>query len=853
MKTALARAIATQVARHPWRMFSLLLLVAVASMLVITKKGAFDTEVLNMLPPGFDSVKGLQFYNKEFSQSRQLSFGIIGKPDSEDFDDFVDHFDAELHKQPWVLRVLHGSPLESEKTVEDLHELMLPLLLSSNQETFAARMESLKPEAIQARIKDLRKQLDTGSIRAELELSVDPLGVLLPSIRPMLETARALGRNGGANEGDQRFELFLVSTKQEDLGEQGCIKLITEVKAFRDRMLSEWKGTPPEVVLTGRAAYIAEISKSMQRDIFVTSIVSVVAVGLLFFIGFRRILPLVGILGLLALSCLAGLAAGVLVFGSLNVVAIAFCSILVGLGDDFSLLLLERYRRCVEEEGGDHMEGVYVAIRDAGPGILAVALITALSFLSLTLSGSRGFAHLGGMIAAGVLLCGVFMILFLFLFVRKPSQTVITGSGSVFRRYIRAIHQTPKRFLLGSAAAFLALGFVSLHPNWPLRFDTEARSLEPKQSEASVALAKITAAMKFQIDPVIVKVDGASLQETHDRWHKLGAHLDDLVKRGEIKSFSNPAPFLFSPSDATRNVLSIKRDDIIAGKAAFLKVLEEEGLDPQAFQPSLKLLDLLADSSAANTPQGSWRPKLREESPLWFLVDRYLAAKPFTAVGYVYPIAKLDAPGVRDRMTEQIKASGVPLLLSGWNYTLLDLVPWARAELSLFATAVVGLIALLLGIYYRRWDLWLIHMAALAFSAAGLIATMKLFGRPVNLLNVLAFPLFIAIGVDYGLHVLAAAKEEGDWVGHLDSALKPIIMSGITTVCGFGSLCLAQNPALAGLGEICALGILWSLIAVVAFAVPCLFACTAKAGGKRGTESETPLFADAETHGKGRV
>ena len=45
--------------------------------------------------------------------------------------------------------------------------------------------------------------------------------------------------------------------------------------------------------------------------------------------------------------------------------------------------------------------------------------------------------------------------------------------------------------------------------------------------------------------------------------------------------------------------------------------------------------------------------------------------------------------------------------------------------------------------------------------------------------------------------------------------LKPIVLSGLTTATGFGSLMLAQNVALSGLGTICAIGVAWCLLASV--------------------------------------
>jgi predicted RND superfamily exporter protein len=43
-------------------------------------------------------------------------------------------------------------------------------------------------------------------------------------------------------------------------------------------------------------------------------------------------------------------------------------------------------------------------------------------------------------------------------------------------------------------------------------------------------------------------------------------------------------------------------------------------------------------------------------------------------------------------------------------------------------------------------------------------------------------------------------------------------------VSGFGSLALAQNPALTGLGIACAIGIFWSLIATIFFTLPAMAA-----------------------------
>ncbi|HET7239496.1 MAG TPA: MMPL family transporter, partial [Terrimicrobiaceae bacterium] len=116
--------------------------------------------------------------------------------------------------------------------------------------------------------------------------------------------------------------------------------------------------------------------------------------------------------------------------------------------------------------------------------------------------------------------------------------------------------------------------------------------------------------------------------------------------------------------------------------------------------------------------------------------------------------------------------------------------------------------------------LWLLHAASLVAAAAGTIATLKLLQIPINLLNVLAFPLMLGVGVDYGTHIILAAKERDDVVLNLSNVLKPIVLSGLTTATGFGSLMLAQNVALSGLGTICAIGVAWCLLVSLLIVTP---------------------------------
>src|SRR5580704_13447739 len=114
----------------------------------------------------------------------------------------------------------------------------------------------------------------------------------------------------------------------------------------------------------------------------------------LFYLAFRRLLPLIGIVIILCLSAIVALALGMLIFHQLNVVAIGFFSILAGVGVDFSLLLFGRYQQA-RRTGAPHGDAVFAAVRDIGAAIFYVVVTTAIGFLVLKFSQSSGLRSSG--------------------------------------------------------------------------------------------------------------------------------------------------------------------------------------------------------------------------------------------------------------------------------------------------------------------------------------------------------------------------------------------------------------------------------------------------------------------------
>jgi uncharacterized protein len=795
------------------------LAIAALSIFIVIKRRNFDSEVLNLLPSKFESVVGLKEFNNQFAQARQLVFGFLGEEGhAEDVDAFKTHFIEELGKQPWVLRTFDRIPLETQEGLNEIQGILPALLLNLPRDEFNEAMAQLEPAAIDDRLTRIRDTITGDSIRSQLEATLDPLGLFARAMKPF-GSSSSMDQGSALASQDGLFEIALTITSQPGLDARSCQAIMEKVNQFTDRMLNEWTGYRPKVYVTGRTAFVAQISHSMEGDISLSAILSIGIVSGLFYVAFRRFLPLIGIVLILCLSALVALALGMLIFHELNVVAIGFFSILAGVGVDFSLLLFGRYQQA-RRTGQSHEEAVFVSVRDIGAAIFYVIVTTAIGFLVLKFSQSSGFGQLGTLVALGVGFAGLFMVLFVFMFfkhAKPPTTTDFILRGST--RFVDAMFREPRPVLAVSLGVLIIAAVIAVAPVVPLEFDTNPVSLQPKKIPASIALQVLSDQMRQQSDPVTILVKAKDQEDFHDRWERLSNRLEEAQKAGELKSVSTPVALALSPARIKENREALKKLDFEKIKTLVRESLQRNGFELDSFKNAFELLDRL-QSEQSQTGLPDWSKLFPPKSSWWFLIDRYFATNPTTAVGYVQPIHPIHSQSEQKKIGELIHSADPHAMVTGWSYTLWDLIPWAKGELVEF-TSIVGLLILaLLWVVYRKFSLWLVHASALAMSMLGLVATLKLFHVSVNLLNTLAFPLVLAIGVDYGIQFLVVSRREGDLRENLANVLKPLSICGLTTFSGFAVLIPAQNPALSGLGIVCAIGVFWCLLTTFFYMVP---------------------------------
>jgi hypothetical protein len=163
------------------------------------------------------------------------------KPGEVDLDAFTEHFGEAARAEPWVVRVMDRSPMESAHGIEEVQAISLPLLLNLPADEFATATEALAPAAIQARLARLHAELEAGSPKAEFQLGFDPIGIVTPALKP-LAGSFATEQTKPLASPDGTLRVAMVITNQADLGAHTCQAMMRQVEAFNARVLASWDG-----------------------------------------------------------------------------------------------------------------------------------------------------------------------------------------------------------------------------------------------------------------------------------------------------------------------------------------------------------------------------------------------------------------------------------------------------------------------------------------------------------------------------------------------------------------------------------------------------------------------------------
>jgi predicted exporter len=186
----------------------------------------------------------------------------------------------------------------------------------------------------------------------------------------------------------------------------GALNQVARPLEVAREILEELRPRYPDlaIALSGRPVIYSDEMASTSRDMTRATLLALACVALVFVVAFRSaVRPLLAVAALtLALCWTVG--ATTLLIGHLNIFAMVFAVVLVGLGIDFGIHLLSQYRNALGH-GLSVREALVEVYSEVGMGTILGALTTATALSTAALTDFLGLAELGLICGMGIILC----------------------------------------------------------------------------------------------------------------------------------------------------------------------------------------------------------------------------------------------------------------------------------------------------------------------------------------------------------------------------------------------------------------------------------------------------------------
>ena len=655
---------------------------------------------------------------------------------------------------------------------------------------------------------------------------------------------------------DQRLLFILAEPETQKgsfTGDQRAIEGIRGVIASLKREFPE-----VSVGVTGKPALQNDEMVAAFRDSErATLLAFALTLGLLLaaFVRFGK--PVLMLLALVMSLCWS-IGIATLVIGHLSLFSVMFISIVIGIGIDYGIYFLFRY----EEElflGRNLNEAIEITAARSGPGMLLGAVTAAGTFYVLWLTDFRGVRELGFIAGTALLLAWlammtVFPAILVLLDRRHAGRPagVIPRAIALERMHVPFVERLvsyPKTVLVMAAA----LTVVSA---WGLRyiqFDYNLLNLQAFGTESVVWEKRILATAGRSGFTALASAD--TLEELRQKYKAFRA----LPSVSEVDS-----ALLLIPEDQPEK-LKIIGD--FAPLVAPVRIGRATAVDPPRLAGSLETLKRRFDIAANEAPEGDVRGKLKlVAEDLGRLIVKIRQTDPQVSQpalthlqNQIYrdfvrsfqrlqdnlspkPIGLADVPpelrakfisdggrfllqihpGVdiwdregAERFVSDLRSidpdvTGTPVI----TYEALHLMERAYRQGTIYAILLVTLVTALTLRRARETVLALLPLGLGLMWAFGL---MYFFGLKFNMGNVFGLPLILGAAAEYGLNIVLRFMEGRDHGGPLiaRSTMMAVLVSGLTTIVGFGSLMIADHRGIFGLGLLLTLGTATSLIAAL--------------------------------------
>lgn len=699
-----------------------------------------------MLPSDSESLKASKDFNQYFEGQDQAV--VVVTKSSADMDEKSFHIQAEIFLQELAYEIEKETYIDSVFYQVDLNEMKAFYWAYIGMPTYRDLEDALDSQdflSINQILNETRSQVIT-SEQSMYQFIVNDKGThYLMYIRPIMDEKN-----------------YVTSRSNFYYG----------IQDYLEKILDKPDYSGLSAGLTG-GAFIQDIEADTVAfdGLFATmgiTFLLILAMVILFFGGLK--LPLLSIYPL-SLGAVVAAAFAYIIYRSLNMFAVSFALLLLGLGIDFAVHLITRYQE--ERVNGLKVEeAVKVSVRVTGGSIIIGALTTALAFASFAFAKFKAFEQMGVVSAIGIVsLCIGMLILVPVLILLFDKKQKGQPRKRVSLLWIQKIitFTMKKKWLIGGLMFVLLIFLFPFFAKTDLQTDITA--IYPDNIPSLKWAQELEEAFDYDIDTLSFYADD------EEQLKKVYSHL--LNNKG-VKGIDSV--FEYMPDSIDKKLSIINRLDT---------ALQEKGIKAfEDFDLRKPTIDDLSEGLKANFIGKDG--KLRVE---------------------IIPAINIYDKKEYDELVSVIYGSTgrYPVGMSTIMNEITELVKNDILMISLFCFSIAFLIS---WIMFKKLRLAVLTMIPLALTLYTTIGLLSVLGVEINAFSIAAFPLIIGIGVDSSIHLIHRLKENSNQSIEEKTMHtgKAIILTSLTTIVGFGSLAMINHPGMANLGLTVAIGILISML-----------------------------------------
>ena len=797
-----------------------------------------NTDTANMISPAIPWRQHYNEYRDEFPLRDRNLLIVIDAPTPQRADAFAADLLRELRTQPERYR----SPLLAGEG-EFFERNGLLYLPTAELAQLTDRLAAAQPL-----IGLLKNRLDGSAVLDVARVTLTSGGGETAELASFYEElARTIGRVGDGEAATFAWDRLIASAPDRGTRSatrriitlqpavdfsrmQPAAAAIADVRTIAARLDA---AGDVRVRLTGTVAMEHEELLSVSRGAGLGALATFFMVALVLYAALRswRLL-FASIVTLVAGLALTAAFAAVTV-GQLNLLSIAFVVLNVGLGSDYVIHVLLRYRELVAE-GHATNAALVEAVRDVGSSLVLCAFTTAAGFYAFIPTTFSGVSELGLIAGTGVffgLFASITLLPALVAWWENAPRRLTSAPTWLDPRIFAPLSRKP-RLVLAVTTVVLVAAFAAL-PR--VTFDSNPIHLRDPNSESVSTLLELAAAGDA---PLLNLVAVAPDAATARRW---AASLRD---RGEVRAVTTTDSLV--PAEQDEKVALL--EDLALLMGSDFGELERTPADTSALARSLAALE----AASADVPAAR---ALHDAVAKW--LDGGDAGDYDTALTRLDESLTTGLPRELKRLAAALRAERFdrgdlpPALAQRWiaadGRELVEIAPaedvsnnaaasrFIAAAYSVVPTAtglpvvyqeasatVVAaferaltyafiLVAAIIWLVLRDWKDTLLVLVPIALATALTAALTLVVGMPFNYANIIALPLLVGMGVDNGIHVVHRMRNET--VDRLfdTSTMRAVLASALTTVASFGNLAFSSHRGTASMGVLLALGLVTSM------------------------------------------